>query len=57
MYNRLGAMNPGGMIYALKSDVVAIDAAKGIIAGNVRLRPDKAKADCPAHEQWRLSAK
>ena len=41
MYNRLGAMNPGGMIYALKSDVVAIDAAKGIIAGNVRLRSDK----------------
>ena len=41
MYNRLGAVNPGGMIYALKSDVVAIDAAKGIVAGNVRLRPDK----------------
>ncbi|HEU4837663.1 MAG TPA: hypothetical protein VFS90_24750 [Pyrinomonadaceae bacterium] len=41
MYNRLGAVNPGGMIYALKSDVVAIDATKGIVAGNVRLRSDK----------------
>jgi len=41
MYNRLGAVNPGGMIYALKQDVVAIDAAKGIVAGNVRLRSDK----------------
>ena len=30
MYNRLGAVNPGGMIYALKQDVVAIDAAKGL---------------------------
>jgi len=41
MYNRLGAVNPGGMIYALKQDVVAIDAVKGIVAGNVRLRGDK----------------
>jgi manganese oxidase len=41
MYNRLGAVNPGGMIYALKQDVIAIDAAKGIVAGNVRLRSDK----------------
>ena len=41
MYNRLGAVNPGGMLYALKQDVVAIDAAKGLIAGNVRLRSDK----------------
>src|SRR6185503_5934546 len=41
MYNRLGAVDPGGMIYALKSDVVAIDPAKGIVAGNVRLRSDK----------------
>ena len=41
MYNRLGTVNPGGMIYALKSDVVAIDTAKGIVAGNVRLRSDK----------------
>src|ERR1041384_8609318 len=41
MFNRLGAMNPYGMIYALKQDVVAIDAAKGLVAGNVRLRSDK----------------
>ena len=41
MYNRLGTVNPGGMIYALKKDVVAIDSVKGIVAGNVRLRSDK----------------
>ncbi|HEU4711746.1 MAG TPA: hypothetical protein VFS76_09285 [Pyrinomonadaceae bacterium] len=41
MYNRLGAVNPGGMIYALKQDVVAIDPVKGLVAGNVRLRSDK----------------
>src|ERR1051325_10529829 len=41
MFNRLGAVNPNGMIYALKKDVVAIDPAKGIVAGNVRLRDDK----------------
>jgi len=32
MYNRLGTVNPGGMIYALKKDVVAIDPLKGIVA-------------------------
>ncbi|HZM98857.1 MAG TPA: hypothetical protein VFB70_05665, partial [Pyrinomonadaceae bacterium] len=41
MFNRLGAMNPNGMIYALRQDVVAIDATKGLVAGNVRLRSDK----------------
>ncbi|HEU4507086.1 MAG TPA: hypothetical protein VFR78_02520 [Pyrinomonadaceae bacterium] len=41
MYNRLGAVNPGGMIYALKQDVVPIDPAKGLVAGNVQLRSDK----------------
>jgi len=41
MYNRLGTVNPAGMIYALRKDVVAIDPLKGITAGNVRLRPDK----------------
>src|SRR5688500_3586912 len=41
MYNRLGAVNPGGMIYALKQDVVAIDPLKGLVAGNVQLRGDK----------------
>jgi hypothetical protein len=41
VFNRLGTVNPGGMIYALKQDVVPIDAAKGLVAGNVRLRADK----------------
>ena len=41
VYNRLGTVNPGGMIYALKQDVVAIDPLKGIVAGNVRLRSTK----------------
>src|SRR5215813_15574649 len=41
MYNRLGTINPGGMIYALKKDVVAIDPLKGLVAGNVQLRSDK----------------
>jgi manganese oxidase len=41
MFNRLGTVNPSGMIYALKQDVVAIDPVKGIVAGNVRLRADK----------------
>src|ERR1041384_3354872 len=41
IYNRLGAINPAGMIYALKRDVVAIDPAKGLVACNVQLRPGK----------------
>ncbi len=41
IYNRLGVINPAGMIYALKRDVVAIDPAKGLVAGNVQLRPGK----------------
>ena len=41
MYNRLGAVNPNGMIYALKQDIVAINASQGLVAGNVRLRSDK----------------
>ena len=41
MFNRLGTVNPNGMIYALKQDVVAIDPLKGLVAGNVRLRADK----------------
>src|SRR4029079_18974311 len=38
MYNRLGKFTLGGMIYALKKDVVSIDPLKAIVAGNVRLR-------------------
>ena len=41
VYNRLGTVNPNGMIYALKRDIVAIDPLKGLSAGNVRLRADK----------------
>ena len=41
IYNRLGAINPAGMMYALKSDIVPIDPSKGLVAGNVQLRPGK----------------
>ena len=40
-WNRLGAVQPQGMIFALRRDVIPIDPARGIVAGNVRLRPDK----------------
>ena len=40
-YNRLGAFNPAGMIYALERDVVAIDKSKPAGPGNAQLRPDK----------------
>lgn len=47
IYNRLGATTPGGMIYALRRDVINKDtglteAEGGILApGQVMLRPDK----------------
>jgi hypothetical protein len=46
-YNRLGAVNPGGMIYALRRDVVDVATGKteaqgGVLApGRVALRADK----------------
>jgi manganese oxidase len=41
-FNRLGAVNPYGLMYALERDVEASDPAKGpIAAGNVKLRADK----------------
>src|SRR5215472_18379037 len=46
-YNRLGAQNPAGMIYALRRDVVDVAAGKteaqgGVLSpGRVALRPDK----------------
>ena len=40
-WNRLGAVQPHGMMYALRRDVVPIDPALGLIAGNVKLREDK----------------
>ncbi|HEX6087314.1 MAG TPA: copper oxidase [Thermoanaerobaculia bacterium] len=40
-WNRLGAVQPQGMIYALRRDVVPISSALGLVAGNVRLRDGK----------------
>ncbi len=40
-WNRLGAVEPQGMIYALRRDVEPIDPAQGLVAGNVRLRDEK----------------
>ena len=40
-YNRLGAVNPAGMIYALRRDVAPINSALGLVPGNVQLRLDK----------------
>ena len=40
-YNRFGAFDPGGMMFALKRDVVPIIAANGLTAGNVQLRGNK----------------
>jgi hypothetical protein len=39
-YNRLGAVNPAGMIFALAQDVVPISGTT-LTAGNVKLRDDK----------------
>ncbi|MEO7735878.1 MAG: multicopper oxidase domain-containing protein, partial [Kofleriaceae bacterium] len=41
MLNRLGTVRPGGMIYALASDVMPIEAGAPLAPGNVMLRPDK----------------
>jgi hypothetical protein len=40
VYNRLGAMNPNGMIYALERDVVAVEGTTPG-PGNAMLRPGK----------------
>ena len=40
-WNRLGAVEPQGMIYALRRDVVPIDSGKGLVPGNVQLREGK----------------
>jgi len=40
-YNRFGAFDPGGMMFALKRDIVPINASGGLVAGNVQLRGDK----------------
>ncbi len=41
MINRLGASRPGGMIYALRSDIVTKDGSTNFVPGNVQLRLDK----------------
>ena len=41
VFNRLGAMNPGGMIFALRNDVKAISSTSGMVAGNVQLKDYK----------------
>jgi hypothetical protein len=40
-YNRFGAFNPAGMIYALRRDVVALTGSGEPSPGNAQLRPDK----------------
>ncbi len=40
-WNRLGASEPQGMMFALRRDVVPLDPALGLTPGNVRLRADK----------------
>ncbi|HKI05262.1 MAG TPA: copper oxidase [Thermoanaerobaculia bacterium] len=40
-WNRLGAVQPQGMMYALRRDVVAFDGTSNLTPGNVRLRSDK----------------
>lgn len=39
--NRLGTFQAGGMIFALRSDVVSNDGSNKLTPGNVMLRPDK----------------
>ncbi|HSR69730.1 MAG TPA: copper oxidase [Acidobacteriota bacterium] len=40
-WNRLGAVQPHGMMYALRRDVEPLPGYSGLQAGRVRLRPDK----------------
>jgi manganese oxidase len=40
VYNRHGTVNPNGMIFALRRDVVPVSGST-LAAGNARLRPDK----------------
>ena len=40
-WNRLGAVQPQGMMFALRRDVVSIDSAYGLSPGNVQLRQGK----------------
>ena len=40
-WNRLGAVQPQGMVFALRRDVVPVDSKLGLVPGNARLRDDK----------------
>ncbi|HIO66348.1 MAG TPA: hypothetical protein EYN40_06625, partial [Planctomycetes bacterium] len=40
-YNRFGARDPHGMIFALASDVIPISPGSAISPGNVRLKSNK----------------
>ena len=40
-WNRLGAMQPHGMMFALRRDVISKDGSPTLIAGNVKLRDGK----------------
>jgi hypothetical protein len=40
-WNRLGAVHPQGMVFALKRDVIAFDGTTNLSPGNVQLRSDK----------------
>ena len=39
--NRFGALQAGGMVFALERDVISLDGGTQLKAGNVMLRPDK----------------
>ncbi|WP_437680053.1 copper oxidase [Sorangium sp. So ce131] len=41
VYDRYGAFNPAGMVYALRRDVVAADPSRPVGPGNATLRPGK----------------
>ena len=41
MLNRLGASMPNGLTYALRSDVIPIDASRPLAPDNIQLRPGK----------------
>ncbi len=40
-WNRLGSVQPQGMMYALRRDVVAFDGSTNLTPGNVHLRPGR----------------
>ena len=49
-------INPAGMMYALKSDIVPIDPSKGLVAGNVQLRPGKRPRPIALRIVWEIAS-